>query len=115
LPLRRRDQQTQEFKERMNQRNAIDGTVSELARAYGLRRSRYRGFAKVELQNLFIVTACNVKRWLRILAEAQMGSKSQHLPFRQPIHWISRFFRTIRPSLTLLSPSSQVTLFLAHA
>jgi len=27
----------------------------------------YRGFAKVQLQNLFIATACNVKQWLRIL------------------------------------------------
>ena len=114
LQQRRRDQQTREFKERMHQRNAIEGTISELTRAHGLRRSRYRGFAKVELQNLFIATACNVKRWLRILAEAQIGSKSQRLPLRKPIHWVPRFFRTIRISLTLLSRSGQVTLFLAH-
>jgi hypothetical protein len=37
----------------MQQRNAIEGTISELARAH-------RGFAKVELQNLFIGTACNI-------------------------------------------------------
>src|SRR5690349_12711616 len=56
----------------MHQRNAIEGTLSELARGHGLRRSRYRGFAKVELQNLLIGTACNVKRWLRaILREAK--------------------------------------------
>lgn len=36
----------------MHQRNAIEGTVSELTRTHGLRRSRYRGFVKVELQNL---------------------------------------------------------------
>jgi transposase-like protein len=46
-------QQSPQFKKRMLQRNAIEGTISELARAHGLRRSRYRGFAKVELQNLF--------------------------------------------------------------
>jgi len=90
LQQRRRDQQSPEVKKRMLQRNAIEGTISELARAHGLRRSRYRGFAKVELQNLFIATACNVKRWLRRLAQAQIGSKSRSLPFRKPMLWISR-------------------------
>jgi hypothetical protein len=81
LQQRRREQQTEAFKERMQQRGAIEGTISELARAHGLRRSRYRGFAKVELQNLLIGTACNVKRWLRIVAETPMGSKiREHCP-----------------------------------
>ncbi len=66
----------------MRQRNAIEGTISELARAHGLRRSRYRGFAKVELQNLFIGTACNIKRWLRILAETKIDSKIDLLIFK---------------------------------
>jgi hypothetical protein len=63
----------------MHQRNAIEGTISELTRAHGLRRSRYRGFAKVELQNLFIATACNVKRWLQSLTQLPGPSKSQWL------------------------------------
>jgi hypothetical protein len=103
LQQRRRDQQTEEFKERMHQRSAIEGTISELARAHGLRRSRYRGFAKVELQNLLIGTACNVKRWLRILAEIKIGSQSCSYPFRKSIYWIPRFFRTFRFSLNLVS------------
>jgi hypothetical protein len=69
LQKRRKEQLTPEFRRRMQQRNAIEGTLSELVRAHGLRRSRYRGFAKVELQNLFIATACNIKRWLRLIAE----------------------------------------------
>jgi DDE family transposase len=68
LQQRRREQLTPEFRLRMHQRNAIEGTLSELIRAHGLRRSRYRGFAKVELQNLFIAAACNIKRWLRLIA-----------------------------------------------
>ena len=115
LQQRRRDQQTNDFKERMHQRNAIEGTISELARAHGLRRSRYRGFAKVELQNLLIATACNVKRWLRMLAQAQIGSKSQSLPFGKSIQQIPRFLRPIRLSLSLLSRSSHRPSFLAHA
>ena len=68
LQKRRLEQLTPEFRQRMHQRNAIEGTLSELVRAHGLRRSRYRGLAKVELQNLFIGAACNIKRWLRVVA-----------------------------------------------
>ena len=65
LQARRLEQQTAAFKERMKHRNAIEGTQSELVRAHGLRHARYRGLAKVKLQNYFIGAACNVKRWLR--------------------------------------------------
>ena len=68
LQKRRLEQLTPEFRQRMHHRNAIEGTLSELVRAHGLRQSRYRGLAKVELQNLFIGAACNIKRWLRAIA-----------------------------------------------
>lgn len=68
LQARRDEQQTQAFKARMKHRNAIEGTQSELVRAHGLRRARYRGLARTRLQNYFISAACNVKRWLRRLA-----------------------------------------------
>lgn len=64
LQQRRREMKTDEFKKRMHQRNAIEGTISELKRA-GLRRSRYRGLEKTSLANYFIGAACNVKRWFR--------------------------------------------------
>jgi len=68
LQARRQEQQTAAFRQRMKHRNAIEGTQSELVRAHGLRRARYRGLPKVKLQNYFIGAACNVKRWLRRLA-----------------------------------------------
>jgi len=68
LQARRKEQQTDAFKARMKHRNAIEGTQSELVRAHGLRRARYRGLAKTKLQNYFIGAACNVKRWLRRVA-----------------------------------------------
>jgi hypothetical protein len=68
LQARRKEQQSDAFKNRMKQRNAIEGTQSELVRAHGMRRSRYRGLAKVTLQNLMIGAACNAKRWLRRMA-----------------------------------------------
>jgi len=68
LQARRQEQQTPAFKQRMKHRNAIEGTQSELVRAHGLRWARYRGLAKVKLQNYFIGAACNVKRWIRLEA-----------------------------------------------
>ncbi|HZC35946.1 MAG TPA: transposase [Chthoniobacterales bacterium] len=105
LQQRRRDQQTPEFKDRMHQRSAIEGTISELARAHGLRRSRYRGFAKVELQNLFIATACNVKRWLQRVIEAKISLNIQLLPCRNPAYSMRRFFldAPVGPQLVFLS------------
>ena len=63
--------------QRMHQRNAIEGTLSELTRGHGMRRSRYRGFGKVEWQNLLIGTACNVKRWLRFLIREAKHAQTQ--------------------------------------
>jgi hypothetical protein len=67
LRERRIEQRSDEFKLQMYQRNGIEGALSELTRAHAMRRSRYRGFAKVESQNLLIGAACNIKRWLRVL------------------------------------------------
>jgi len=68
LQTRRREQRTDEFKQRMKHRNGIEGTQSELVRGHGLRHARYRGLAKTKLQNYFTAAACNVKRWLRRVA-----------------------------------------------
>jgi len=64
LQQRRREQKTDEFQQRMHQRNAIEGTQSERVRGHGLRRARYRGLSKVRLQNYLIGAACNLKRWI---------------------------------------------------
>jgi len=65
LQARRQEQQTAAFKLKTRRRNAIEGTQSELVRAHGLRRARYRGLAKASWQSWMAATACNVKRWLR--------------------------------------------------
>ena len=67
LQQRRREQTTPEFRQRCKQRNALEGTQSELVRAHGLRKARYRGLEKTRLQNYFIGAACNAKRWIRLL------------------------------------------------
>jgi transposase len=79
LQQRRREQQSQEFQLLMHQRNAIEGTFSELVRAHGLRRARYKGYAKVDLQNQLIAAACNIKRWFRKLLETAFGAQKKDL------------------------------------
>jgi Transposase DDE domain len=103
LQQRRRDQQSPQFKKRMLQRNAIEGTISELARAHGLRRSRYRGFAKVELQNLFIGTACNIKRWLRIVAETKIDPNIDLLFFKNLLQRVQGICGPLRLNLNFFS------------
>jgi hypothetical protein len=67
LQARRREQKTQAFQQEYRHRAGIEGTASELKRGHGLGRARYRGLAKVTLQNFLIGAACNVKRWIRRL------------------------------------------------
>lgn len=68
LQERRREMKTDAFKQEMHRRNGIEGTQSELVRGYGLRQARYRGQAKVRLQNYLIGAACNIRRLFRRLA-----------------------------------------------
>jgi hypothetical protein len=68
LQARRREQTTEGFRKRMRVRNGIEGTQSELVRGYGMRRARYRGKSRLDLQLQLTAAACNVKRWLRVLA-----------------------------------------------
>lgn len=62
LQQRRREQKTEEFKQEMKQRAGIESTISEAVRGHGLRKSRYRGTAKMQLQAAFTGVAINVKR-----------------------------------------------------
>ena len=78
LQARRLAMQTETFQEDTHRRNAIEGTQSELVRGYGLRRARYRGRAKVRLQNYMIGAACNIRRWCRrTLWEAGQAKKNR--------------------------------------
>lgn len=79
LQARRQEQKTEAFRQRCHKRNAIEGTQSELVRAHGARRARYRGLEKMRLQNYLIGAACNAKRWIRRtiweLKQASIGAK----------------------------------------
>lgn len=64
----RRIEQTSEFKEKYQKRAGVEGTLSQMARSFDLRRTRYIGFAKARLQNILIAIAVNLARlanWIR--------------------------------------------------
>ena len=65
---RRQEMREAEFSKSMHPRNGIEGTHSELVRGHGLRRTKYRGLSRVGLSHYFMGAACNVKRYLNLLA-----------------------------------------------
>ena len=65
---RRKEMTEAEFSKSMHPRNGIEGTHSELVRGHGLRQTKYRGLSRVGLSHYFMGAACNVKRYLNLLA-----------------------------------------------
>lgn len=62
LLTRRAEAQTAAFREQLHLRAGIEGTISELTRAHGLRHARYRRLRKQGLQAYFTGIAANLKR-----------------------------------------------------
>lgn len=58
----RQRQQTQEFKDRYQDRAGIEGTISQGVRVAGFRRARYVGQAKTHLQHVLTAAAINLRR-----------------------------------------------------
>lgn len=67
LQTARSQQETEVWRARYGKRAGVEGTLSQAVRAFGLRRCRYIGLAKTQLQQVFTVIAVNVARvnaWL---------------------------------------------------
>jgi transposase len=71
LVARRAEARTPAFRATLATRAGIEATLSELVRAHGLRRHRYRGDAKRHAEHLLKAAACNLKRLARALAARQ--------------------------------------------
>lgn len=67
------EMETESFHQTMKRRPPIEGTISQLVRQ-GLRRARYRGLLKVNLQVIFTAAAVNLKRLCRFLASGRKPS-----------------------------------------
>ena len=70
---RRTEQSTPAFQQRYSLRAGIEGTISEGIRSHGLRRARYRGQAKTQLQANAIAAAINLVRIRQMLQRTQLG------------------------------------------
>ncbi|MFE2728144.1 IS1182 family transposase [Kitasatospora sp. NPDC059327] len=61
------EQETDHWRRRYGHRAGVEGTISQAVQAFDLRRSRYRGLAKTQLQHHFTGAAINLARldaWL---------------------------------------------------
>lgn len=79
LKAARERETTPQFKKEYAQRAGVEGTISQGVRAFGLRRSRYVGHARTQLQHLLTAAAINlvrVDRWLSDVPRAQTRRSS---------------------------------------
>jgi hypothetical protein len=73
LTAARRRLATKDGRRAYARRAGIEGTLSQGVRAFGLRRSRYRGLARTHLQHVATAAAINVERlaaWFRAIPRA---------------------------------------------
>jgi transposase len=84
LQARRTEMAQPTFQQEMRQRHGIEATISELVRAHGARRSRYRGLQKTRLQAHFVAAATNLKRLVKVLGN------------RPAANWLLFQARTVR-------------------
>jgi transposase len=85
LERARLEQRTVEFATRYAARAGIEGTLSEAVAVCGLRRSRYRGLAKTQLQQVLTAAALNVRR-LAAWWEAHPTATTRRAPFVRLLH-----------------------------
>jgi transposase len=79
MKQRRAESMTASFKESMKRRPPVEGTISEMTRSHGLRRSRYKGVLKTHFQNLIIGATVNLKRLVKVM-ELSKSSMTTALP-----------------------------------
>ena len=77
LRKRRAESKTDAFKELMKRRPPVEGTISEMVRVHGLRRSRYRGIMKTCFHSLMVGTAVNLKRLVKAVSLSKSDQKHQ--------------------------------------
>lgn len=69
LQAARQRQTTAEFREQYAARSGIEGTISQGVRAFDLRRARYIGLARTQLQHVLIAVAITIVRVVAWLTE----------------------------------------------
>ena len=73
LQARRHAQQTPQFRQEYARRAGIEGTLSQAVRGMGIRRARYDGLSKVQLQHVLTAVAINLVRIDAVLTQTPRG------------------------------------------
>ncbi len=73
LQARREEQQTPTLRQEYARRAGIEGTLSQVVRGMGIRRARYDGLPKVQLQHVLTAVAINLVRIDAVLTQAPRG------------------------------------------
>ena len=82
LQAAREREKSEEFPQQYAKRAGAEGTISQAVRAFGMRRSRYIGFAKTRLQHLVIGAAINLARVNDWIAQAKRA-RTRQSPFER--------------------------------
>jgi transposase len=81
---------SEEGRQRYQRRAGVEGTLSQGVRAFGLRRSRYRGLEKTHLQHVATAAAINIDRLVAWLEEQPRAkTRTSRFAALAPVHDLS--------------------------
>ena len=86
LQARRDAQQTPEFRQEYAKRAGIEATLSQAVRGMGIRRARYDGLPKVQLQHVLTAVAINLVRIDDVLTQTPRGKTRRSTFARLALH-----------------------------
>ena len=73
LQARRHEQETPAFRQAYQTRAGIEGTLSQAVRGMGIRRARYDGLPKTQVQHVLTAVAINLVRMDAVLTQTSRG------------------------------------------
>lgn len=86
LQARRHEQDTPAFRQAYQARAGIEGTLSQAVRGMGIRRARYDGLHKTQVQHVATAVAINVVRIDAVLTQTPRGTTHQSTFMRLALH-----------------------------
>lgn len=86
LQERRHEQETEAFRQAYQTRAGIEGTLSQAVRGMGIRRARYDGLPKTQVQHVVTAVAINLVRIDAVLTQTPRGKTRQSHFMRLALH-----------------------------
>ena len=86
LQARRHEQETPAFRQTYQTRAGIEATLSQAVRGMGIRRARYDGLHKTQLQHVVTAVAINLVRIDAVLTRTPRGTTRQSTFMRLALH-----------------------------